>query len=258
MWRVGKVADVERDRCKEPDLGHLPLRKEAFSDSPLIEHFDRACVQTAFARSGDVLIFAPLDDGDVDPRKRQLCRQHQARRTSSGDHHCMIRHGHTASCVVHFRSSASVVFRVRPATVRHDLRLAASPRLWHRLEVERGGGRSPLIVPCVPPRRKAARQIRRYLGPGALNRRLRGGPSLASRSAGIALAEVPLPGLQRVVATAYNLTRSNDSRGRLSVFDRSSLDILRQSCISSPATEGGGRAIEASMGARWSTCVCIS
>jgi hypothetical protein len=30
--------------------------------------------------------------------------------------------------------------------------------------MERSGGRSPLLVPCVPPRKRRARQIRRYLG----------------------------------------------------------------------------------------------
>ena len=35
-------------------------------------------------------LVAPLDDGDVDPRQRQLGRQHQPRRTSSGDHHRML------------------------------------------------------------------------------------------------------------------------------------------------------------------------
>ena len=35
---------------------------------------------------------APLDDGDVDARQRQLARQHQPRRTASGDHHRMLGH----------------------------------------------------------------------------------------------------------------------------------------------------------------------
>jgi hypothetical protein len=45
-------------------------------DSPLIEDLDGACVQAARARAGEVLAFAPLDDGDVDPRQRQFTRQH--------------------------------------------------------------------------------------------------------------------------------------------------------------------------------------
>ena len=71
----------------------LPLREEAIRDSTLIEHLDRARMQTACARAGEVLARAPLDDGDVDPRQRQLARQHQPRRTSSGDHHRMLQFG---------------------------------------------------------------------------------------------------------------------------------------------------------------------
>ena len=37
----------------------------------------------------ELLAGAPLDNGNVDPRQRQLARQHQPRRTSSGDHHRM-------------------------------------------------------------------------------------------------------------------------------------------------------------------------
>ena len=51
-------------------------------------------VQAAGARAGEVLAGAPLDDGDVDPRQRQLARQHQPRRTASGDHHRMLGHRH--------------------------------------------------------------------------------------------------------------------------------------------------------------------
>ena len=53
-------------------------------------------VQTACARAGEVLAGAPLDDGDVDPRQRQLARQHQPRRTASGDHHRMLGHRHNS------------------------------------------------------------------------------------------------------------------------------------------------------------------
>ena len=76
------------------DLHDLPLREEAIRDATLIEHLDRARVQTACARAGEVLVGAPLDNGDVDPRQRQLGRQHQPRRTSSGDHHRVLGHRH--------------------------------------------------------------------------------------------------------------------------------------------------------------------
>ena len=54
-------------------------------------------MQTACARAGEVLAGAPLDDGDVDARQRQLARQHQPGRTASGDHHRVLGHSHTPS-----------------------------------------------------------------------------------------------------------------------------------------------------------------
>ena len=71
----------------------FPLREEAIRDAALIEHLDGARMQTARARAVEVLAGAPLDDGDVDARQRQLGRQHQPRRTASRDHHCMLCHG---------------------------------------------------------------------------------------------------------------------------------------------------------------------
>ena len=88
-----KVADVERDQREARDLHDLPLREEALRDAALIEHLDGARMQTACARAGELLVRAPLDDGDVDARERELGRQHQPRRTSSGDHHGVVRHG---------------------------------------------------------------------------------------------------------------------------------------------------------------------
>jgi hypothetical protein len=49
-------------------------------------------VQTACARADEVLAGAPLDNDDVDPRQRQLARQHQPRRASAADHHRMFGH----------------------------------------------------------------------------------------------------------------------------------------------------------------------
>jgi hypothetical protein len=56
-------------------------------------------VQTAGARTGEVLVNAPLDNGNVDPRQRQLAREHQSRRTSSDDRHRMVGHRHTPRVV---------------------------------------------------------------------------------------------------------------------------------------------------------------
>jgi hypothetical protein len=62
-------------------------RSDGPSDSAaLIEDLDGACVQPAGARAGEVLAGAPLDDGHVDPRRRQLARHHQPGRPSSGEH----------------------------------------------------------------------------------------------------------------------------------------------------------------------------
>ena len=41
----------------------------------------------AGSRSVDLLVGASFDDDDVDPRQRQLARQHQPGRTASCDHH---------------------------------------------------------------------------------------------------------------------------------------------------------------------------
>src|ERR671918_591660 len=64
-------------------------------------------MQTARARAGEVLAGAPLDNGNVYPRQRQLARQHQPRRTSSGDHHRMLGHRHTPAGVTPVATSPS-------------------------------------------------------------------------------------------------------------------------------------------------------
>ena len=92
----GKVADVQGGPGERRDLHCLPLRKEPIGYSTLIEHLDGACMQTARARPGEVLAGAPLDNGNVDPRQRQLARQHQPSRTSAGDCHRMLGHSRTS------------------------------------------------------------------------------------------------------------------------------------------------------------------
>jgi hypothetical protein len=49
-------------------------------------------VQTARARTDTVRAGAPLDNGNVDARQRQLARQHQARRPASGYYDDMFSH----------------------------------------------------------------------------------------------------------------------------------------------------------------------
>ena len=46
---------------------------------------------------GELLVGAPLDDGDVDAGQRQLARQHQPRRAAAGDHHRMLGHRHASA-----------------------------------------------------------------------------------------------------------------------------------------------------------------
>jgi hypothetical protein len=73
----------------------LPRREESFRDATLIKHLDGAGVKTPGSRSVDILTGASFDDDDVDPRQRQLARQHQPGRTSSCDHHRMLGHRHS-------------------------------------------------------------------------------------------------------------------------------------------------------------------
>ena len=77
----GEVADVQEGPGVAHERMHLALREEAFRDATLIEHLDGAGVKTPGPRSVDILIGASFDDDDVDPRQRQLARQHQSGRT---------------------------------------------------------------------------------------------------------------------------------------------------------------------------------
>ena len=91
----GEVADVQDG----PGVAHermlLALREEAFRDAPLIEHLYGAGVKTPGSRAVDILTGSSFDDDDVDPRQRQLARQHQPGRAATGDHHGVL--GHKAS-----------------------------------------------------------------------------------------------------------------------------------------------------------------
>ena len=71
---------------------HLPLGQEPIRDATLIEHLDRAGEKTPGPRSVDSLAGASFDDDDVDPRQRQLARQHQPGRAAARDHHRMLGH----------------------------------------------------------------------------------------------------------------------------------------------------------------------
>jgi hypothetical protein len=145
----GKVADVQRDH-REPRNLHGPSpRKEPISDSTLIENLDRSRVQTPCARAFDVRAGAPLHDPNVDSGQRQLARQHHPCRTTSGDHHCMLGHGHLPSDAPRsalilllqlevLRSRAKrQANRIAPATYRPECCPAFSDRPARRLSRNR-------------------------------------------------------------------------------------------------------------------------
>ncbi len=88
----GKVADIQRDPGEARDLGGRALREEPIGDPALIEDLDRARVQAARARAGEVLAGAPFDEGDIDAGERQLAREHEPRRPRSDDHHGVLGH----------------------------------------------------------------------------------------------------------------------------------------------------------------------
>jgi len=130
--RAGDLVNRRPGPGESRDLRHLPLREEPISDPPLIENLDRARVQTTCARAGDVLAGAPLDNRNVDPRQRQLARQHQPRRTAPGDHHRMF--GQTPP--------PSRRFWFRPEILRHDPGLAGSPPVPDTLRTVRSANSS--------------------------------------------------------------------------------------------------------------------
>ena len=103
----GKAADVQRGPGEPRDLSHLSLREEPIGDAALVEDLDGACVQPSCTRAGKILVRAPLDEGNVDPSQRQLARQHQPRRTASGDHHRTLGHGRTSAGITPAASSGS-------------------------------------------------------------------------------------------------------------------------------------------------------
>ena len=93
----GKIADVQGDAGESLDLHGASLCQEPVRDTALIEHLDGARMQTTGARAGEVLAGAPLEDGDIDSPQGQLGRQHQAGRTSAGDHDGVFSHAPASS-----------------------------------------------------------------------------------------------------------------------------------------------------------------
>jgi hypothetical protein len=98
---VGKSL-IQADAGEPRDLSHLSLRQKPIGDSTLIEDLDGAGVQASCTRAGEVLAGPLLGNGNVHARQRQLARQHQPSRTSSGDHHRMLGHSHVGRQHTHF------------------------------------------------------------------------------------------------------------------------------------------------------------
>lgn len=88
-------------------------------------------MQTAGARTDQILVCAPLDDGNVDSCQSQLACQHQPGRSSPGnDYRVPGRRFDT-----HLQSPKVAQFLLWPAILRHDPGLAASPRVRYMLKV---------------------------------------------------------------------------------------------------------------------------
>ena len=108
-----EVAHVQPRRAEARSLNHLTLGKEPISDATLIEHLDRARVKTARSRADQHMIGTTLEERDIDPRQRQLSRQHHACRTTSSDHHGMLGLRHASAVYVdsstHFVPPISMV-----------------------------------------------------------------------------------------------------------------------------------------------------
>ncbi len=87
-----EVADVRGDLREPQSRVHLPRREESFRDATLIKYLDGPRVKPAGSRSIEVMTGTSFDDDDVDPRQRQLARQHQPGRAASSDHDRMLGH----------------------------------------------------------------------------------------------------------------------------------------------------------------------
>ena len=110
------VAYCQHLKDKPDDKTFDLNREETIDDAALVQHLDRAGVQTSGPRAFELDAGASLDDEDIGPRQRQLRRQHHPRWTSSGNHHSML--GHT-----HFAPPNSVGSGLRRAIMRHGPRL---------------------------------------------------------------------------------------------------------------------------------------
>ena len=120
LCRVGKSPMSNGVPANPATWAACPSERNRSAIPLLVEDLDGARMQTACARAGEALAGAPLDDGNVDPRHRQLARQHQPRRTSSGDHHRMLGHSLTPAGIMPPAASASLGHRGDRVELRGD------------------------------------------------------------------------------------------------------------------------------------------
>ena len=96
-----EVADVQ-GRPRVADARVRPARRdEAIGDAALVEHLERSGVEPSGPPPVELLVGPPLDDEDIDPRQRQLGREHQPRRSPSRDHHLMLGHRRSPAFAMH-------------------------------------------------------------------------------------------------------------------------------------------------------------
>ena len=91
-----EIARVQHASAEHHHPMQLTPREESISDPTLIEHLDRTRLKAAGARAGQRLVRTPFKDRDINPRQRQLGRQHHPRRTTAGDDHRMLSHAHSS------------------------------------------------------------------------------------------------------------------------------------------------------------------
>jgi len=145
----GEVADVQEDPGVAQGRVLLPRREESPRDATLIEHLDGARVKTPGSRSVEILTGASFDDDDIDPRQRQLARQHQPGRTASCDHHRMLGHRRSPPHAAPDSDSHLAQSDRAPAPVAHTLPANSSTGSGSALPVDQSAEDSTPI-PQLP------------------------------------------------------------------------------------------------------------
>ena len=149
-----EVADVERDEREACDLHRLALARGSARRCPA-DRTPRSCARAGRPRaSRELLAPAPLDDGDVDLRQRELGCQHQAGRSSTGDHHRML-------FVATLRPDSLCMCPPRPLFFACGRRLCLTEGGWWQypgLCHTAGSTRGRCRVQCASPKRNAPSQ----------------------------------------------------------------------------------------------------